>query len=78
MARRSASGDDQSFAALRSLARLHRGPIALANAMRVVAAVLPALHPYLLAELATSIDEPDRAGRFLALLFITGFAHFVL
>ncbi len=79
MARRSAGGDeDFSFAALRSLIRLHRGPIALANAMRVAAAVLPALHPYFLAELATSIDEPDRAGRFLALLFITGFAHFAL
>ncbi len=40
--------------------------------------MLPALHPYFLAEFAISIDDPDRAGRFLILLFVTGAAHFVL
>lgn len=76
-ARRSA-GDDRSFAALRSLVRKHRGRVVFATVLRSLAAALPALHPYFLAELATSIDEPDRAGRFLALLFATGLAHFVL
>ncbi len=74
----SSSSNDQSFAALRTLIREHRTPIIASTLMRTVAAVLPAFHPYFLAELATSIDEPDRAGRFLALLFATGFIHFAL
>lgn len=78
MARRSAGGDDLSFAALRSLIGQYRSRFALATVVRVIAAALPALHPFFLAELATSIDEPDRAGRFLILLFATGFAHFLL
>jgi len=78
MARRSPSGDDQSFAALRSFIAQHRNPFAFVTVVRAVAGALPALHPYFLAEFATSIDEPDRAGRFLFLLFITGFVHFVL
>lgn len=78
MARRSSSGDDQSFAALRSFVGQHRTPVVVSTVLRATAAALPALHPYFLAELATSIDEPDRAGRFLFLLFITGFAHFLL
>lgn len=78
MTRRSASADDQSFAALRSFVGQHRAPIVLTTVVRAVAAALPALHPYFLAELATSIDEPDRAGRYLVLLFVTGFVHFLL
>ncbi len=78
VARRSESGDDLSFAALRSLARLHRGRFVIATVLRTLAAALPALHPYFLAKLATSIDEPDRVGRYLLLLFATGMAHFVL
>ena len=78
VALRSSGGDDQSFAALRSLVRLHRGRMVFANVLRALASALPALHPYFLAQLATSIDQPDRVGRYLALLFVTGFVHFVL
>ena len=78
VARRSTGGDDLSFAALRSLMGRHRGRVTLATVLRAAASALPALHPYFLAEFATSIDDPDRAGRFLALLFITGLAHFLL
>ena len=76
--RRAPVRDDQSFAAARSLMARYRGRFWIANVLRVMASVLPALHPYFLAELATSIDEPDRAGRFLFLLFGTGALHFVL
>ncbi len=69
---------DQSFAALRSLMGQHRGSVAFATALRAVAAALPALHPYLFAQLATSIDDPERAGRFLLAMFATGFGHMVL
>lgn len=78
MARRAADGDDLSFAAVRSLIRLHRGRMVIATVIRTLASMLPALHPYFLAQLATSIDEPDRVGFYLALLFGTGFVHFVL
>ncbi len=78
LSNRSVDRDDQSFAALRSMLARHRGPVAIATVLRAIAATLPALHPYFLAELATSIDEPDRAGRFLVLLFITGFGHFLV
>ncbi len=70
--------DDLSFAAVRSLMARYRGRLTFVTVLRVISSVLPALHPYFIAQLATSIDEPDRAGRFLALLFFTGFAHFVL
>ncbi len=70
--------NDQSFAAVRSLLSQYRGRIWFANGLRALASALPALHPYFLAELATSIDNPDRAGRFLALLFVTGLVHFLL
>lgn len=50
----------------------------IATVIRTLASMLPALHPYFLAQLATSIDEPDRVGFYLVLLFGTGFVHFVL
>lgn len=75
---RSASGDDQSFAAVRSLIGQHKGRMVIATVLRAMASTLPALHPFFLAKLATSIDEPDRVGFYLGLLFATGFAHFVL
>jgi len=75
---RSVSGDDQSFAAVRSLIGQHKGRMAIATVLRAMASTLPALHPFFLAKLATSIDEPDRVGFYLVLLFATGFAHFVL
>ena len=67
-----------SFAAVRSLLDQHKGRLAIATVLRALASTLPALHPYFLAQLATSIDEPDRVGFYLLLLFGTGFAHFVL
>ncbi len=69
---------DRSFAALRSLIARRRGRFIFVTVVRAIASALPALHPYFLAELATSVDEPDRAGRFLVLLFATGVAHFLL
>lgn len=78
VARRSAGGDDQSFAAVRSLIGQYRGRMVLATVLRTLASMLPALHPYFLARLATSIDEPDRVGFYLVMLFGTGFVHFVL
>lgn len=78
LTRRSGSGDDLSFAAVRSLLRQHQGRMVIATVLRALASTLPALHPYFLAQLATSIDEPDRVGFYLALLFGTGFAHFAL
>ncbi len=70
--------DDQSFAALRSMLVKYRGRMVVANGLRAASSVLPALHPYFVAEMATSADDTGRAGRFLALLFLTGLAHFVL
>ncbi len=52
--------------------------MAIATVLRALASALPALHPYFLAQLATSIDEPDRVGFYLLLLFGTGFVHFTL
>ncbi len=46
--------------------------------MRALATVLTALHPFLLASMATSADDPDRALRYLLLLFISGLAHGLL
>ncbi|MEM9565382.1 MAG: ABC transporter ATP-binding protein [Actinomycetota bacterium] len=69
---------DRAFAALRSLARRHRGRVVLVTVARATAAALLAMHPYFLAEFATSTDDPDRALRFLALLFGTGAIHFLL
>ena len=50
----------------------------LSTVLRALASALPALHPYFLAQLATSADEPDRVGFYLARLCGTGFVHFVL
>ncbi len=69
---------DRSFAALRSLARRHRLRLGLVTVVRAVASALPALHPYFLAQLATSVDDPDRALRHLVLLAVTGVGHMVL
>ncbi len=66
---------DKSFAALGSLIRGHRARFAGSTVVRAVAAAVPALHPYFLAQLATSIDEPDRALRYLVLLFGSGLLH---
>jgi len=64
------------FAALRAMIREHRGVFAVATALRVAASMLPALHPYFVAELATS--GGDEVGTWLVLLFGTGVAHMVL
>ncbi len=69
---------DRSFTALRSLVRRHRGRIVVATIVRAAASALPALHPYFLAQLATSADDPDEALRNLVLLFATGVGHLVL
>ncbi len=74
----SAAPLDLSFAAARSLLVRHWAVVGFATVVRIVASALPALHPYFLAELATSIDDPERAGRFLTLLFVSGLAHLVL
>lgn len=57
---------------------LYRSRFALATVIRIASSVLPALHPYFLAELATSINEPERAGRYIFALFVTGVVHGVL
>ena len=69
---------DRSFAALASLVRAHAGIVVLTTVLRVVGSVLPVLHPYFLARLATSVDRPDRARHYLVLLFVTGAVHGVL
>lgn len=46
--------------------------------MRATATVLTALHPFFLASMATSADDPDRALRYLVLLFVSGLAHGVV
>ncbi len=69
---------DRAFAALRSLARVHWVRMVISTTIRAVASALPALHPYLLAELATSTDDPDRVRLYLVLLFSTGLIHWLL
>ncbi|MEL6985232.1 MAG: ABC transporter transmembrane domain-containing protein, partial [Actinomycetota bacterium] len=69
---------DRSFATLRSMARQHWGRVTLATLVRAAASALPALHPYFLAQLATSAGDPDQARRYLILLFASGAGHFVL
>lgn len=69
---------DQSFAALRSMVVQHPGRFAFSTVGRVAASVLTALHPYFLAELVTSGDDPDRALRFLLLLVGSGIAHYLM
>lgn len=69
---------DRSFAALGSMLSRYRGRVVAASVVRSIASALPALHPFFLAQLATSADEPDQAARYLVLLFATGFAHFIL
>ncbi len=77
-----ASGDDSTedyaFAALGSMARYHWPRMAISNGLRAVAAALPALQPYFLAQFATSTDDPGRAGRYLVLLLAAGLAHWLL
>lgn len=60
------------------MAAHHWSRMVFSTALRAVAAALPALQPYFLAEFATSVDDPDRAGRFLILLFVTGIVHWLL
>ncbi len=69
---------NRSLAALRSMARHHWQVLGAASVARAAAAMLSALHPYLLAEFAISADDSDRAARFLVLLFATGVAHLLL
>ena len=69
------SGDD-SFRALRSLIAQHRSTFVVATVVRVAASMLPALHPYFVARLATS--GGDDVGWNLVLLFGTGVIHLLL
>ncbi|MFT4658063.1 MAG: ATP-binding cassette subfamily B protein [Candidatus Aldehydirespiratoraceae bacterium] len=64
------------FSALRAMIREHRGVFVVATALRVAASMLPALHPYFVARLATSDGED--VGQWLILLFGTGVAHLLL
>jgi ATP-binding cassette subfamily B protein len=73
-----ASAHDRSFAALGSLVVNNLGPNVLSTLLRVASTMLMALHPYFLAELVTSIDDKDRALRFLLLLLGSGAGHMVL
>ncbi len=72
------TADDRSFAALGSLVVNNLGPNVLSTVLRVASTMLMALHPYFLAELVTSIDDKDRAFRFLLLLLGSGAGHMVL
>lgn len=67
---------DASFRALGSLILEHRALFAISTVVRVASAMLPALHPYFVAQLATSGGE--QVGRNLLLLFGTGVAHMAL
>ncbi len=67
---------DASFRALGSLIREHRALFAVSTVVRVVSSMLPALHPYFVAQLATSGGED--VGRNLLLLFGTGVGHMLL
>ena len=67
---------DASFRALGSLILEHRALFVISTIARVAAAMLPALHPYFVAQLATSGGED--VGRNLLLLFGTGVAHMLL
>lgn len=67
---------DASFRALGSLMMEHRLLFTVSTIVRVASAMLPALHPYFVAQLATSGGED--VGRNLLLLFGTGVAHMVL
>lgn len=64
------------FSALRAMIREHRWVFVIATVIRVAASMLPALHPYFVARLATSGGED--VGMWLALLFGTGVAHLLL
>ncbi|MEL6892352.1 MAG: hypothetical protein AAFP84_12195, partial [Actinomycetota bacterium] len=48
------TGGEASFRAIRSLVAQHRGLFVVATLLRAVASMLPTLHPYFLAQLATS------------------------
>lgn len=69
---------DRSFAALGSLAVNNLGPNVLSTVLRVASTALIAVHPWFLAELVTSVDDRDRALRFLLLLLVSGAGHMVL
>lgn len=64
------------FSALWAMIREHRGVFIVATVLRVAASMLPALHPYFVARLATS--GGDGVGTWLLLLFGTGVAHLLL
>ncbi|MFK7916872.1 MAG: ABC transporter ATP-binding protein [Ilumatobacter sp.] len=64
------------FAAIWAMIREHRGVFVVATIIRVAASMLPALHPYFVARLATSGGED--VGLWLVALFGTGVAHLVL
>lgn len=67
---------DASFRALWALMQEHRALFVVSTVVRVAASMLPALHPYFVAQLATS--GGDDVGRNLLLLFGTGVGHMVL
>jgi ATP-binding cassette subfamily B protein len=73
-----AEGPDRSFAALGSLVKRYRWRFGGATAVRAFASALMGLHPYFIAQIATSADDPDRAFLYIALLFGTGMTHSVL
>ncbi len=64
------------FSALWAMVKEHRGVFVVATSVRIVASMLPALHPYFVARLATS--DGDDVGRWLLLLFGTGVLHLIL
>lgn len=64
------------FSALWAMIREHRSVFIVSTVLRVAASMLPALHPYFVARLATS--GSDDVGRWLLLLFGTGVAHLLL
>lgn len=79
--RRSESGDapqDVSFQALGSLMRRYRWRFVAVNLTRVAASMFVVVHPYFLAEFATSIQDHQRAFRFLIALLLSGLAHALL
>ena len=68
--------DDLSFRALRSLLVAHWRPNVVSTVLRILSMVFVALHPYLLAQLVTSVDDRDRALRFLGVAGrVGGHAH---
>lgn len=69
---------DKSYAALRSLVTHNLTSNVVSTLLRATSTVCTALHPYFLAELVTSLEDKDRAFRFLLLLVGSGMAHMTL